>query len=98
MTDGGFQTNELKYIPNESEGECLLSKINPIRFNKIKFTFFVIASIIFGGIPVLLIHWYTIHDLGIAPLEKLYTMMIALWRRALMSTSLIMISSHLFAS
>lgn len=47
----------VKYKHTDAEGESVLHSIKTIRLNQIKYALFVVLSVIFVGIPLLLVHW-----------------------------------------
>lgn len=73
--DDEYSFETLSYQPSEAEGECIILSISPIRKNILKFVIFVIVSILFVGIPVVLIHWYLFisHCSGSPHSKKSYT-------------------------
>lgn len=55
---------KLNYRSSEIEGECLLKEIATVKLNYLKYGVFVLASLLTGGITLLLLHWYSLHSIG----------------------------------
>ncbi len=55
----------LRYESCETEGECLLESIVPVRKFMPFFVLYIIVSILFVGFPLLVTYWYASHNSGI---------------------------------